>query len=423
VKSRVALRIYFLGLLQFVVVFVAMEVTRSIELRTMTPFGQKQGRFAAQNIARVYDDRAALDAELARIANTLDFSVEVRDPAGKSIARAQPTGLTPESERLPPAEVPITLADGRTATLVYAIHPPRPRPGLSYKSLVFVVLFIAGIFSFVAARTVTKPLAELAEATRAFGRGNLEARARMKRRDEIGEVARAFDDTADRVTAMLVAERELLGNISHELRTPLARIRVALDLANEADPAEATQSLADIAEDLAELERLVDDVLAAVRAQTPLGVRKEPIPLRGLLDKSITKFRSMHTTRELRAELPEELPVVEGDPIMMRRVFDNLLDNARKYSSSAIEIAAHGEKESVVVEVKDRGVGIAKEDLGRIFEPFFRADRSRTRATGGIGLGLALVKRVVDAHGGTIEFSSEVGAGTTARVSLPAVIR
>jgi signal transduction histidine kinase len=287
---------------------------------------------------------------------------------------------------------------------------------------------------------------------RDFGRGRLDARANMNRSDELGEMARAFDDMADRIAHLLRTERELLANVSHELRTPLARIRVALDLANEVeeggDPRQAALSLQEIAEDLAELERLVDDVLAAARLALDEGtnagipIRREPLDPRSLLEKSVAKFTAAHPRRELRVRIDDDLPPMLGDVVLLRRVVDNLLDNAQKYSdkeSEPVWLDAHcaiddgrdgredrhdegrasGTRKSLVIEVRDRGIGIALTDLSRLFEPFFRADRSRTRSTGGLGLGLALARRVVDAHGGTIAFTSEVGKGTTARVTLP----
>jgi two-component system, OmpR family, sensor kinase len=429
-KSRIALRFALLGLFQFLVVFGAMEATKRIEQRSIPPFGSKQAVYVARDLGRVWFQRGTLHEEVQRVATTLDWGVEVRDEDGTLIASAVPPADHDNAPAWTRARTPIHYADGRTGTLVYDVYPPAKLPGLRYPTLVALVMCIVGISAFLTARTVTKPLADLSDAARALGAGKLDVRARMKRRDEIGEVAHAFDEMADRIARLLLAERELLANVSHELRTPLARIRVALDLANEGEPAVAVESLKDIAEDLCELERLVDDVLAAARlahqegspASSPLPVRKEPIALGSLLDRAVQKFSALHPSRELVAEFPDDLPTVEGDPVLLRRVFDNLLDNANKYTSKdgePIRLRAKRDAKSVVIEVQDRGIGIAQDDLARIFEPFFRADRSRTRATGGLGLGLALVKRVVDAHGGTIEFDSEVGKGTTAIVRLP----
>lgn len=428
--SRLALRIYLIGLVQFLVVFAAMEATKAIERRSFPPFGSKLARYVAEDLARVYDDPAAFDAELERASRTLEWTIEVRE-GDRVVAKKSPPSLRPE--QLAPfrkGTVPLAVPGGRTATLAYEVHPPGPPPGMRYPTLVGLVVLVVGIASFLAARSVTRPLAQLTEATRAFGRGKLDARSKMTRADEIGEVSKAFDDMADRVARLLLAERELLANVSHELRTPLARIRVALDLANEAEPSVAVESLAGIAEDLAELERIVDDVLAAARfahedgspASSSFPVRRETIPMTALLDKSVTRFKSQHPGRRLSVDVDQDLPFVQGDPILVRRVIDNLLDNAHKYSKGGddpIDVRASTDGGAIVVEVKDHGVGIARGDLDRVFEPFFRSDRSRTRATGGLGLGLALAKRVVDAHGGGIAIDSELGVGTVVRVRLP----
>lgn len=307
---------------------------------------------------------------------------------------------------------------------------PGGPPGPPLVLLIVTVLLVVSIGSWVIVRGFTQPLNQLAETTRVFGKGKLDERAKMDRRDEIGEVARAFDDMADKMARLLVAERELLANVSHELRTPLARIRVALDIASEADGKAGAISLADIAQDLAELERIVEDVLASARLSLDTGtrtdgglpMRTQPGDTRALLDKSIALFRVAHPSRPLTVELPEALGTVMADPVLLRRVIDNLLENAHKYTDKAdrgITLTAKLAGEKVVVEVVDRGIGISEEDQARLFEPFFRVDRSRSRATGGLGLGLLLSRRIVEAHGGTLGLTSKLGSGTTATVTLP----
>ncbi len=121
----------------------------------------------------------------------------------------------------------------------------------------------------------------------------------------------------------------------------------------------------------------------------------------------------------------DEDVVVSGDPLLLRRTIDNLLENAHKYTTDpALPVALSFEADAadaVVIEVRDRGVGISEADLERVFEPFFRADRSRARASGGLGLGLALSRRIVEAHRGRLTLVSAVGYGTTARIELPRV--
>ncbi len=218
-------------------------------------------------------------------------------------------------------------------------------------------------------------------------------------------------------------------NVAHELRTPLARIRVALDLAADGDAAVARESLAEIGEDLAELEALVSDVLASARmdlaGNTTSGatppLHRATLDVASVVTQASERLQHRYPERRIEVEIGPDLPAVEGDAVLLRRALDNLLDNARKYSppDSEIRVKAARRGGDVTIEVIDRGEGIAEEDLDRLFTPFFRADRSRARATGGVGLGLALSKRIVEAHGGTLVAQSAPRAGTTMTIALP----
>ena len=317
--------------------------------------------------------------------------------------------------------------DHRMRFPVMEMTNPPPAPPVGF--VAGVILVVVGVGAYFTARSIARPLAALTETTRAFGRGNLEARTKSTRRDEIGELSRAFDDMADRLARLIVAERELLANVSHELRTPLARIRVALDIASESE-VESGISLADIAQDLAELERIVEDVLASARLALDTGassggklpMRTEPGDVRALLDRSVALFAVAHPDRALELDLADTLGTMNADPVLLRRAIDNLLENAHKYTDEperAIKLAARREGERAIISVIDRGIGIREADQARLFEPFFRVDRSRTRATGGLGLGLLLARRIVEAHGGTLAIASALNEGTTATVTLP----
>jgi signal transduction histidine kinase len=291
-----------------------------------------------------------------------------------------------------------------------------------------VALLVLALVSIPLARSVTAPLAGLSSLARRFGKGDLTARFGSPRRDEIGALGRAFDDMADRIAALRRSEKELLANVSHELRTPLARIRLALELVTDGDRDKASSYLADIGEDLAELERLLDDILNTARldlARDSAGdalppLHFEPISARALVEAAAARFAVRHRDCILTCEIPAELPALEADPVL-RRVFDNLLDNARKFSDAPVRLSARlgDDRAHLVVEVADQGIGISRADQARIFEPFFRSDPSRTRATGGVGLGLLVVRRIVEAHHGTIEVQSELGLGSRFSVVLP----
>jgi signal transduction histidine kinase len=287
-----------------------------------------------------------------------------------------------------------------------------------------LAIMIAG--AVLTARWIVRPIEKLSRTTRAIGEGDLSARSGVVRNDEIGELGEDIDDMAQRIERLLASERELLANVAHELRTPLARIGVALDLAAEGDATRARASLEDIAVDCDELETIVDDILTAARfelGKAELQLRRSIVEPASVATNAAERLRARHPDRTLEIKIAPSLPAIDVDPVLFRRVVDNLLENAHKYtpdSSSAIVLEVSHADDAVVFEVVDRGVGIAAEDLPNVFTAFFRAERSRSRETGGVGLGLTLARRIADAHGGTVSLVSQLGAGTTARVTIPA---
>jgi signal transduction histidine kinase len=297
---------------------------------------------------------------------------------------------------------------------------------------VFAVLGVIALVSIPLARSVTAPLERLAELTRAFGQGDLSVRARWTRRDEIGDLAAAFDEMADRLAALRKAETELLANISHELRTPLSRMRLALELFLDGDAHTAKRHVEDIGEEIQELEQLLDDVMTAARldpsrdsASRLTQLSKKPLPARDVLDAAARRFSLRHPDRRLAAHFAPQLGEIVADGPVLQRALDNLLDNAAKYSDSASEVRLEAElsDDALRIEVVDEGIGISELDLPHVFEPFFRGDRSRARTTGGAGLGLAVARRIVLAHGGEVTFRSVIDRGTTATVVLPLIPR
>lgn len=292
-------------------------------------------------------------------------------------------------------------------------------------------IVIVGIGSLLTARWIVRPLRDLARAARALGAGDLRARSGLRRDDEVGELARTFDEMAGRIEQLVLAEKELLANVSHELRTPLARLRVALDIAGESDPETVRASMAEMGVDLSELETLVNDILTTTRLEIARGtsaaarfeLHLEDLDGNALVERVAERFRARHSERSLTVDVAVELPVVHADPVLLRRVLDNLLENAHKYSPDAaapIVLRAARADGGIAFEVVDRGMGIAEKDQPHLFTPFFRSDTSRARASGGVGLGLTLAKRIVEAHHGTITVTSTLGVGSTFRVLVPA---
>jgi signal transduction histidine kinase len=183
--------------------------------------------------------------------------------------------------------------------------------------------------------------------------------------------------------------------------------------------------LAGLGADLAELERLVEDILTMTRLANHGGVpplRLERCQPREVAEQAERRWHQVHESRALTRDVADDVPAVEADPVLLRRVLDNLLDNAAKYSPSGqpivLRVARDGE--AVQFEVIDRGVGLSSEDLAHAFTPFWRSDASRARQTGGVGLGLALARQIARAHGGDVALESQPGRGTRAVVVIPA---
>jgi signal transduction histidine kinase len=319
----------------------------------------------------------------------------------------------------------VDLGDG----FVLAARPVRPAPlYLGPLLTLLAAALVLGVGGLLTARWIVRPLKTLRGAASAIARGELTVRTGLMRDDELGEVARAFDDMLDRIEQARRAERELLANVSHELRTPLARLRVALELAEEGH-ASGKAALGDAAVDLGELESIVESILSAMRMEQsggaefglPAGSLRD-VAVAELLESARDRFRSRHA-RPIDLVLDRAVPAVMVDPLLLRRVIDNLLENAHKYSpdpDAPIALtASRASSDTVAIAVVDRGMGIDASDLAQVFQPFFRAEKSRTRRAGGVGLGLTLCKRIVEAHGGTIALTSEPGRGTTATVRLP----
>ena len=446
--QRLVLRLYLVTLAQFLAVAVTFGIIYETVVKPPPPpyhLGRPED-FAVRKAASDRGDPTIFRSDLERTRRDFGLQLTLYTREGKLVGSTHdpPPPPLPE-ERLAELVKHHALPGDRPNTVVVPVRengllvaygivdlvgPPASVQIFPYVAIVIVLGFVL-VGSALFARALAQPLGRIAGVARAFGRGKLDARLRLGRQDELGEVADAFDDMADRVTRLLRGQRELLANVSHELRTPLARIRVALDLAAEGDAESARQAVADIAEDWGDLDRLVEDVLAAARLElggtvpSAPALRVEPLELGPVLERAAARFRLAHPGRQLTVEAEDPLPAVAGDAAMLTRVLANLLDNARKYSDGESEVAlrARADDGNVVIEIADHGIGIDPADLPHVGTPFFRGDRSRARTTGGVGLGLALARRIVEGHGGRLDVESEPAAGTTVRFTLPNILR
>jgi len=438
------IRVYSYGVLMIALAVGASVLVGRYSLRSaLDGPARPASTWIAWHMAELADQPEELNAQLLDLKERVGMDLAVYELNGRLLGTTQRPPLPPvDAEELERLQREGTVF-GRGWGMV--LEPKTTRNAARYAVLRYrapewplslmlrqaaVALVVLALVSIPLARSVTAPLAGLSTLARRFGKGELSARFRSRRRDEIGALGRAFDDMADRIAALRRSEKELLANISHELRTPLARIRLALELVTDGDRDKASSYLIDIGEDLVELERLLDDVLSAARLDLARDSAGDALPplhfevlsARSLLEAAANRFLVRYPERALTCQFPTELPTLEADPVL-RRVFDNLLDNARKFSEGPVRFSARATADGahLLIQVADDGIGIAVADQPRIFEPFFRSDPSRTRATGGVGLGLLVVRRIVEAHHGTIDVQSELGAGSCFSVTLPLV--
>jgi two-component system, OmpR family, sensor kinase len=427
-------RIYLHGVVLLLLVGIAVAAV-AVALRHAAPSQERVAGYAAGRIAELAGTPERLEAELRRVEEVFGVGGTVYGPDGRVLATsvepplARPTGHG--SSREGPVRVhghgmgwsvPLPAIGGHLV-LAGERRGHDPVRGLLFIGAVLVALALGSV---PLARSISAPVERLTAAARALGAGDLSARSNVRARGELGELGHAFDDMAARLERLLRSERELLANVSHELRTPLARIRVALELAAEGDLERARRFLGEIGADLGELDRLVEDVLATARldAQGAGGwpIARDEVDLGEVARETAERFREAHPGRALDLEVSGGGHAAHGDAALLRRLLANLLDNAAKYSEppAPVTLALRAEGADLVLEVRDRGMGIAPDDLPRLFTPFFRTDRNRASGSGGTGLGLALARRIADAHGGAISVESAPGAGTTFRVRLPA---
>ena len=329
--------------------------------------------------------------QLAWAGERLPFPGE-RARSGWTPARGGPVGLL----RLPDGRWLVARRSGRR---------------LLHTSLLVILPSLAlavAIGAFPLARRLTRRLERLRAGVEGLGAGDLGARVRVEGRDEVAALATTFNRAADRIEALVGAQRTLLASASHELRSPLARIRVALELMG----AERPDLRERVSRDIAELDELIGELLLASRLQTVDQVdHREDVDLLGLVAEEAARRP---------AEVTGEPVAVRGDRRLLRRLVRNLLENAVRHGAPPVEASVHAEGGRVRLRVCDRGPGVPEDEREKIFAPFYRPS-SRPAADGGSGLGLALVRQIARRHGGEARCLAREGGGTCFEVDLPAM--
>lgn len=354
-----------------------------------------------------------------------------REPSARALGRLafmlknHRDGAGREHHRRPP----VVLPDGREYWLVPDFQSASlsrliSRPHVVAAQLILATL-IGAIVCLALAAYLTAPLRRLREATVAYGSGDFSHRVTPtlgRRRDEIVDLAQSLDTMAERIDALIAAQRGLLRDVSHELRSPLARVQVAVGLARQRVGDQADGELARIDAEMERLNELIGRIIDFSRLDAGLhAARHDELRLEQIVGDVAADVRMEAEAKGciLTTELPDQAPL-RGDAALLASAIENVLRNALRHSPAGGEILLSLSREAAQwrIVIADRGPGIPEELHTRVFEPFFRVDDHRN-PQGGIGLGLAIARQAIATHGGRIELKNRSGGGLEVSLCLP----
>ncbi len=363
-----------------------------------------------------------------RIVLTDAKGVVIADSQGKLTGKY----TNPDS---PGSPLPALFQSGDIGTLYVT---PKSSSELSFESL--QVLFrtiglyflwggliaaaVALAVTFFLSRRILAPVRALTDAANRLGRGDFTQRVEVKDRSELGELASTFNAMASDLERAEKLRRNMVADVAHELRTPLSNIKGYLEAVRDGVIKPDADTIRKLDEEATLLSRLVDDLQELSLAEAgELRLIRQVTDIADLINQAVTAIQAKAMLKgvSVSSELPDRLPLVNIDTHRISQVLRNLLENAMTHTATggAITVSAVPQHKWVEVSVIDTGEGIPAKELPFIFERFYRVDKSRTRATGGSGLGLTIAKRLVEAHGGEIKVQSEVGKGSRFSFTVP----
>ncbi len=321
-----------------------------------------------------------------------------------------------------------SLGGGETVVLITEWERPRVPENFSLSSRqivqILAVILTAGLLCYALASYLSSPIVKLRRATRQFAEGDLHTRLDIKRRDELGDLAREFDEMAERIETLVASEKRLTQDISHELRSPLARLNVALELARSRANPETKGFIERIETESHRLNEMISRLLVLSKLENRSeNFEKHEINLTKLFEQIVTDADFEAQANEKSVKVTEKDAVkVFGNENLLRSAIENVLRNAVRYTKekTSVEVSLLRQNKRAVVSVRDYGAGVPEEELEKLFRPFYRVQAARERKTGGIGLGLAIAERAVHAHQGTIK-ARNTEEGLAVEISLPTI--
>ncbi len=456
ITTRLILAFLLLGI---TVVALASGITYWLTVREFKQFtsDQAQNRFVS-DMAFYYQTHGSWDGVLAYYEQRSIANARFNPPpgglgAGTGLSQPPPQTIFfslagPDGQVLIPAGpykvgqtvaqsvlsrgIPVTVNQIQVGTALAAGRPP-PLGGIEQRylgssnlALLYAALgglALALILGIVLARALTHPIRDLTTAIRAMAAGDLKQHVVVRSRDELGELAAAFNQMSADLERLNRSRRQMTADIAHDLRNPLTVIGGYIESIQEGVLKPTPERLEAIRVEVRHLERLVEDLRTLSQAEAgELRLNREPVSIQQLLQVAVQSYRPLAEKQgvSLNAEVEGGLPELEADPDRLAQVLGNTITNALRYTETpgSITLGATRNADRLILTVCDTGKGIDPGALPHIFDRFYRADSARTRGEES-GLGLAIAKSIVEAHGGRISAASTLGKGTTIEISLP----
>jgi signal transduction histidine kinase len=327
--------------------------------------------------------------------------------------------------------VTVTAIDTPSGARVTAVGVALPRfaetavrPSFPYRSVAYAIV-ISGLVCFAMARYLARPLRLVRDTSYRLASGELKARAGDavgRRRDEIGDLVRDFDAMAARIEAQVEAQQQLLHDISHELRSPLARLNVALELARRKATPDSSAELERIEREAERMNDLIGRLLILARAENDPNHATVPVDISAVVRQVVADAQYEAQRKSKSVVLNDTAaPTVSGHPQLVASAVDNVVRNGLRHTApqSAVEVSLDATPDEAIISVRDHGPGVPVSDLEKIFSPFYRLEASRKRDTGGVGLGLAIARRAIAVHHGTIAAENAENGGLRVTIRLP----
>lgn len=336
------------------------------------------------------------------------------------------------------ATAPITTPSGVVvgAVRVWALGNDRllTKADTAFRTASYNAIFLAAVIAILVAsaigsrfaRTIAKPVNRVTSTAAQIRNGDLTARTGIVGDDEVGRLGETFDSMANRLERDVRMEKRLTSDVAHELRTPLMAMLATVEAMQDGVLPADSEHLGVVRDEVKRLSRLVDAMLRLSRLENG-SIPFEPVEtdIVSLVRNLVTSQEQLFQAKDLRLRFDDETPYGEClaivDPDMVTQAITNFLSNAMRYTSEGgwVIVKVSQDREDVLISVEDTGMGIAPEDLSRVFNRFWRSDASRVQESGGLGVGLSVTKEIADKHQGHVSVESELGRGSTFTLHLP----